>query len=170
MRAGWILSMLVGLPACRRAEPPSAVEDGVPDRYRFLGTAMVMEKDLPRVREQLPYERIELSEFSPWELERPEVSLGRDGTIVEGSPSSRTGRISIFDFGEVCYLIERSGFESMKPRYAWDGYDATTYTIKVSRVGNHDPITVEDYGSVGPADLWTLRTTIRGIESRALWK
>jgi hypothetical protein len=122
------------------------------------------------VLSRLPFDRIELSEFSPWTMERPTITLERNGAISVSNPEPKTGTVSIFEYGELCYLIERIRFEALKPRYAINGYDFTTYTVKVWRTGAKEPITVEDYGPVGPADLWTLRAAIQGVAAGARWK
>ena len=123
--------------------------------------------DTPALRETLPFERIELSTSDPWDLANSIIVLRRDGSFAINQASGKPGSVSPVAYGQLCYLIERIGFESMKPRYEWGGYDGTTLTVKVWRAGSEQPITVEDYGGVGPPDLWTLRAAIVAVAAEA---
>lgn len=168
MKVHWILLSFIAFTGSQGVGAPARTANEVPDRYKFLQKLVLSDTELERVRAQLPFDRIESTESNPWGY-RSQLGLSRDGSIVEQAGGLRRGTISIQDFGQLCYLIERIGFESM-PGYAWNGYDATTCTVKVWRTGSQEPITVVDYGPIGPPDLWTLRTAIRGVESRASWK
>ncbi len=136
------------LLACGKVDRTPAAKDVIPERYRFLTQGMVMATD--ELRQSMPFDRIELSTSNPW-------------AVSPVSVSAKPGTVSPVSYGQLCYLIERIGFESMNPRYEWGGYDATTMIVKVWRVGSEQPITVEDYGGVGPPDLWTLRAAILAV-------
>jgi hypothetical protein len=168
MKVLWILCALVAVvrfQGADRCDPRP-----VPGRYAWLGKVMISDTEIARAQQALPYERIELSESShPWVSDGFRLELRRDGSIVESGTSNRNGTVSIHDYGQLCWLIERSGFETM-PNCASNGYDLTWFTVKVWHAGSREPVTVFDYGGVGSPDLWTLRTAIRGVESRASWK
>jgi hypothetical protein len=171
---GILLALVVaaGMQDAGRSTP-SAKE--ISERYGFLQRPMLSVDELATDQAKLPYDRIELTESNCWGYHF-EVGIGRDGSIVERSESltgtssgPRTGTVSVRDYGHLCWLIERIGFESMS-NYAWNGFDATTCTVRVWRTGSRTPITVVDYGGVGPPDLWTLRAALCGVASRASWK
>lgn len=142
----------------------------VPERYRFLDGPVVFDEDIEQLRAGLPLERIQLCEISGWSFDGPTLVLERNGTATRDGKPPKTGRVSIFDFGKLCYMIERVGFESMQPRYAWGGFDAGTVTLKVWRVGSQQPTVVQDYGNVGPQEFWELCAAIEGVASRIDWK
>jgi hypothetical protein len=155
------LLVACALLACGRVDRAPAAKDVIPERYRFLTQGGVM--DTPALRETLPFERIELWSRSPWDLGGVTIVLHRDGSSSVNQTLGGPGSVSAVAYGQLCYLIERIGFESMEPRYDWGGYDAPTTTVKVWRAGSAQPITVEDDGGVGPPDLWTLRAAIVAV-------
>ena len=165
-----MLPLVIAAASCSRETPkPAKLNDGS-ERYRFLKGAMVADDELSSVRAGLPFQRIERSEFDPWSWDSPTITLELNGSASMNDTPPKAGKVSIFDFGRLCLLIEHIGFESFKPRYDWDGFDATTVTIKVWRVGSDQPIVVEDYGGVGPEDLWTLSAAIEGVASHVHWE
>ncbi len=175
IKAHGILLTLVVAAGIQGADRSSPSAKASPDRYEFLRRTMLSVDELAAAQAKLPYDRIELTESNPWGYEF-EVGIGRDGSIVDRSEpltgtkrGPRRGTISVGDYGHLCWLIEHVGFESMT-NYAWNGFDATTCTVKVWRTGSREPITVVDYGAVGPPELWTLRAAICGVDSRATWK
>ncbi len=142
--------------------------DPIPERYRYLRGED--HPDLEKIRARLPFERIERSEDQPMGTLVPTLVLERFGTATRRGTPTTTGQVSIFDFGSLCWMIERVGFESLQPRYAWGGFDASTVTLKIWRVGSEQPIVVEDYGDQGPQEFWELCAAIEGVASRIDWK
>lgn len=168
--ASGLIMFAMAVAGCAPAGAPANDRTTLPERYRYLQGVMVVDHDLPAVRSRLPYARIEFSQSSPWGFGGPTIVLERDGIASMSGTPPRTGKVSIFDFGHLCCLIERIGFETFEPRYAWGGFDATTFTLKVWRAPDAEPIVVEDYGGVGPPELWVLRTAIEGVASHIDWK
>ena len=160
------LGLLLALSGASCSPDP----EQVPKRYRFLNGPVVFIEDLEQVNAGLPFERIQLSEVGGWFFDGPTLVLERNGPATRSGTPPKTGQISIFDFGKLCYMIERAGFESMQPRYAWEGFDAGTVTLSVWRVGSEQPMVVEDYGQVGPQEFWELCAAIEGVASRIDWK
>lgn len=103
-------------------------------------------------------------------MDVPTLVLERSGTATLHGTPPRTGEVSVFDFGSLCHMIERVGFEALQPRYAWDGFDARTVTLRVWRIGSEHPIVVEDYGGAGPQEFWELCAAIEGAASRIEWE
>src|ERR1043165_7840528 len=100
------------LVACGRVDRAPAAKDVIPERYRFLTQGGVM--DTPALRETLPFERIELCRWSPWDWDGVTIVLQRDGSFSVGKTLGGPGSVSAVAYGQLCYLIERIGFESMK--------------------------------------------------------
>jgi hypothetical protein len=142
----------------------------VPDRYRFLYGGMVMEDELAGVRSRLPYDRITVEVDGSYWCQGRSISLFRDGRARLEEGGEREGKVSIFDFGRLCYLLEHVRFESFDPRYAWDGYDGGTVRVKVWPAGSDEPRVVEDYGSNAPIELWAVQSAIEGVAGRVKWK
>jgi len=78
------------------------------------------------------------------------------------------GRMSILDFGQLCFFVERSGFMKLNDRYAAPITDSQTVTVTVTpRTG--EAKTVANYGGFGPPDLWLLERAIDGVVGQISW-
>ena len=159
---GALVALLCLLGGC---QGPGAGSGVVPARYAFLFSGSITSDEAEQLRERLPYERIELEDPEGWFWPVDNrITLWRDGrATLEGAERHR-GSVSIFDYGRLCYLLDHSRFASMRPRYALRGVsDAGSTVVRAWRVGDREPIAVEDYGAAGPIDLWAIQAAIRGV-------
>ena len=151
---------------------PGSPSGAVPDRYRFLAGGGIAYQDMPAIRAELPYERIEVEVFSTWTWGGPVTTLWLDGraerTDMQGEVMK--GEVRLHDYGSLCYLVDHLRFSSMEATYHWGGFDASTVTVRVWRVGDRDPVEVADTGNAGPIELWAIRAAIDGVASRIEWE
>ena len=150
----------------------SEMQNGVPERYRFLYQGFVPSDDEPRSREALPFERIQLADTSVhWFGDpSPTILLCRDGTAEIRATPWRRGRVHLFDFGRLCEHLEHVRFSSLAREYHWGGYDASTFVVTVWPAGGGAPISVSDTGDAGPVELWGVRAAIEGVAQRVRWE
>ena len=98
------------------------------------------------------------------------LTLWRDGRAERSGDPAQHGEVHAFDYGRLCELVEAIHFEALAPRYEWNGFDLLTHTVRVWPSGSTTPLEVEDYGGVGPVELWGLRAAIEGVAGRIEWK
>src|SRR5262245_23537271 len=129
-----LVACVIGLaaPGCDRTPSSPRPQVEYAARYSSLLGGVNSEADAARVRRELPYGHIELTVLTPVWPEIETIDLRRDGTIsMSGSGKPRrNGTVSLSDYVGLCFLIERSGFEALNSKYAWNGFDAMTYTVK----------------------------------------
>ena len=80
-----------------------------------------------------------------------------------------TGKISIWNYGKLCYLIDNIGFTQLEDKYRLRATDLASVTIIVN-YKNGDQKKVYDYGSQGPIEFWSLTKAIDGIKNEIDWK
>lgn len=127
--------------------------------------------DAESLREALPYDKIELEYFTPWLWGGDVLRFWRDGRAELGDQDGwRHGKVNVFDFARLCYLIDENEMTSMLTEYSSGGFDKTTVTVRVWPVGQEKPFVVEDYGSAGPIELWAVQAAINGVARTTHWK
>jgi hypothetical protein len=77
------------------------------------------------------------------------------------------GRIS-YAFPRLAWLLEKSGYLALKPRYSARTTDSTFESTRVVKSGKSHEI--EDYAEAGPLALWTMHRSIEGVVSSLEWK
>jgi hypothetical protein len=78
------------------------------------------------------------------------------------------GEVDIVDYGRLCYLIENSHFNELRPSYkgAWSD-DATCIVTVTTGTTSKE---VSDYGNAGPIELWAIQELLDGIRHKIEWK
>ncbi len=179
MRGVSIILLVAFTTGCQRElpEPPREVRAGVPERYQYLYWSGVPVAEVEQVRSRLPYSRIEL-ERMPCYGHCPSyiLVLHRDGSAeyVGRSDVTRQGKyvgeVSIFDYGNLCYLLDRTSLARFQREYNAPWTDADTAIVRVYPEGADSPIEVSDYGRYGPNELWTIQMSIDAVGERVEWE
>ena len=153
--------LFLALLACTE---PASEPGRVPEKYRYLA-APVSSDHVPVIRSALPFEKLELEEYSTTKWSGTKVTFWRDGRAERGD---ETGEVSIFEYGELCYLLERSGFESLDAEYP-SGSPHHLVTLRAWRDADRDPVEVLDVMGQGPSELWTIQRAFEGVATRIHW-
>ncbi len=150
---------------------------GVPDKYHFLYSGGIGYDEIDAVWKALPYTKIE--------LERTEcygtcpsyiVSLYADGTAKYNGRkyAARTGSfdgdLEIWDYGQVCWMIDKFKILDGPRDYSANWSDSATTIIRVTLRESGDLIEISDYGGQGPIELWSLFNAVDAVSSRIEWK
>jgi hypothetical protein len=152
----------------------------VPENYRTLFRAGIPVAEVNSVLEGLPYDSITLSQWessdlSPASSGRVRVTLSKSGkaemtrkTFGPNSTTAFVGEVSLFDYGKLCYALDRLRFQGLKEEYDshWL-HGSTSFVIATSPDG---PKQVEDRGPNGPIELWMVQEIINSIRHRIEWK
>jgi len=77
------------------------------------------------------------------------------------------GRVDIWTYGRLCYLLSTSQFANMSDRYASNWTDARTITVTATASGKTK--VVSEYGGVGPSELWGIQQAIDSIAQGVNW-
>ena len=78
-----------------------------------------------------------------------------------------TGRVDIWNYARLCYLLSTSHFSNMSDRYAANWTDDRT--VVVTATANGKTKVVSEYGGVGPSELWGIQQAIDSIAQRLVW-
>ena len=172
-----ILSSLLVLAGCPAETGPGGIPSGVPPQYSFLYRGFVGASDIANLWEALPYDSIEL-ERTPCLGECPIYRvMFRKGGEAEYHGTAHverqgvwTGKIDIFSYGRLCFLIDDLRFRELSPRYAASWTDSATVDITVVPTSNRTRVTVSEYGGVGPPSLWAVQLSIDGVAESIDWE
>ncbi len=142
--------------------------DDIPPEYRHLYHDF---ESLTRgnTGEAVPCERITLDRG--WYA----ATLYRDGRAeYEGRglaerKGNYTGTVSLWDFGRLCYAIERLGFFEMSSRYWISITHQSKMYLRVVHAGHEGEVEVNQYANVGPPELWILGRAIDGVVADIDW-
>jgi hypothetical protein len=77
------------------------------------------------------------------------------------------GRVDIWTYGRLCYLLRTSQFDTISDRYAANWTDARTITVTATAGGKTK--VVSEYGGVGPSELWGIQQAIDSIAQIINW-
>ena len=150
------------------------VASGVPDEFKGLYEGGIPVDRVPQVWAGFPYDKIELERtacFGTCPVYR--VSLFRGGRAqFHGARNTERigefeGQVSIFDYGKLCYLMQRMGFDQLPGRYTAGWTDAPTFIV-TAVPGNTTRI-VSDYSGIGPIELWAVQQAIDAVAQRVRW-
>jgi hypothetical protein len=146
------------------------MEESFQEQYGYIFQETKTEEERKEVLDDLPYERISLEHEPSWWASGSSITYFKDRRAELEEEGTRKGRIHLFDYGRLCFLIDRLGFRSFKPKYEWDGFDGGRIVVKVWPTGSEEPIVVEEYGCAGPYELWMIQQAIQGLVRNVLWK
>jgi hypothetical protein len=150
-------------------------EPAVPPRYQPFFDGSIDEGAEKAVLQALPYRSITLQRtgcFGPCPVYTVTLRSDLSATLVAEEfldpQGTFVGEVDLFDYGRLCYLIERIGFSSFKPRYSASWTDAATETVTVTLTDGRQ-LAVSDYGGVGPVELWALMEVIDNLRTHIEW-
>lgn len=160
-------------PSERRADPSPS--NDWPEPYTFIHVGFVVRGRIAEVRAALPFSRIVLER-------RPGNALGpsfravlmRDGRASyeglahDSRPGPHTGSVDMGEYGRLCHLAERSGFEEMESEYIAARTCSSRTWLSVDR-DDGGVISVLDYGGYGPIELWGLQQAVDAVIARIDW-
>jgi hypothetical protein len=146
----------------------------VPERYRLLYEPGLDEDDRTKLRQLLPFESISLSRDGCFgDCPVYSVTFHRTGnaefeaTAYLPELGKFTGKIDLKTYGRLCYLIDHSRFQDMKPRFSSNWTDDSTCVVAITQ--GEKRTEVSDYGSVGPIELWAIQELIDATRGDIAW-
>jgi hypothetical protein len=146
-----------------------------PKTYDFLRHGFISDDSLPVIRARIPYTTITLEREACFgTCPAYKVTLFKDGhaTYVGTEYIPRVGhfhgQVDIWDFGRLAYFIDQQRIDTLQGRYAAAWTDAPTATVTLTRQDGRI-VTIEDYGEVGPIELWALREAIDAAGQKITW-
>lgn len=77
------------------------------------------------------------------------------------------GKVSVFAYGRLCYVMKEFQFERLAPRYIASWTDAST-TI-VTAVAGNVTTRVSEYSAIGPIRLWAVQQAIDAVAQDVNW-
>lgn len=142
-------------------------DDGIPDRYRFLQVDVSEQGSLGESLAGLPYEKLELEELTTVNWNSTTITLWSDGRAEQ---DGKRGKFSPYEFGRLCFLLERLEFEALDPEYDHPASPHLFTTVRAWPAVDRDPIEVREVSMVGPPRLWTIHRALEGVASRVTWE
>jgi hypothetical protein len=169
------LSLLL-LPHLAASQVASTLH--LPQQYAWLQQPSPLSDDsLKAIRAALPYDSITIHHlgcagFCP----RFRATLRRDGsaTFVGDSlfatrTGSFVGTVDVWDYGRLCFLLDRYGFMRLAPRYTTPETEEETIVFFVAHRGAPTK-EVYEYGASGPITLWIFHMALDGVLSHIYWE
>lgn len=150
------------------------VASAVPAEFKALYEGGVPTDKAPGVWEGFPYDRIDLERtgcFGTCPIYR--VSLFRGGRAEWRGVrhTERTGHfegeVNIFDYGKLCYLLRKFGFDQLPKSFTANWTDSPTFIVTVTT--KQGTKAVSDYSGIGPIELWAVQQTIDAVGERIQW-
>ena len=181
-----------GLPDGLQQYPGAPLD--VPPEFEFLYQGFIPIGELKATWAALPYESITLERSYPGykvtlyrgspsgqgretyedrfgSAELHAAVLDRSGNkyaeLFPGKNGDFTGRVDIWSYGRLCYLLSKSKFSGLSDRYESGWSDQHTITVTVTASSNTK--TVAEYGGVAPIELWGLQEAIDSIAKGINW-
>jgi hypothetical protein len=96
---------------------------------------------------------------------------GRDELRSRDQPDKDTdfsGTVVFWDYGKLCYLVERLGFDRFAQHYSANWTDAGGIQITIKSRGR--VASVFEYSGIGPVELWAIQNAIEAVRKRVEWK
>ena len=158
------------------SSPSGNAPPGVPSEYSFLYSGSIATSDVAATWAGLPYDSIELERqgcFGTCPVYK--VTLRKDGSSTyEGGAfvdrqGTWLGEVDIWAYGRLCYLIDELRFRELSSSYAASWTDAETVKLTVVRSGTTTPVTVSEYGGIGPPRLWALQLAVDATAESVKW-
>lgn len=146
----------------------------VPQRYAFMyGLGLVDEEKAWRA---LPFDSISLERkpcFGSCPVYKATFYKGGRATFQGAGNVERKGkfegRIGIYDYARLCYLLEEMEFSSMRSSYRAAWTDDSTVILTATKLGGVQRHSVEEYGRFGPPRLWALQMAVDLTVERIQW-
>jgi hypothetical protein len=147
----------------------------VPESFRPLWDSGI--RDVAAVQATLPCDSISLRRSGGMIFiagHTFSLTLFRDGNAELRSQSrpnediDYTGTVSVWDYGKLCYLTQRVGFDRLAQHYSANWTDASGVTIDVVYGGRN--VGVSEYSGIGPIELWAVEKAIEAIKGGIKWK
>lgn len=148
--------------------------DATPEVYKPFWPGTYSPKTEAELRNTLPFEQVALERHATM-TEHPDyrVVFHRSGLAemdVKGGPSKGrfTSQIGADNYARLCYLIERTRFDTMLADYSATTSDSEKVIVTVA--GSGGVRSVSDYGMAGPLDMWTIQETIDALKAGCVWE
>jgi hypothetical protein len=77
------------------------------------------------------------------------------------------GTVSVFEYGKLCYLMKRLGFDELPARYVAGWTDAPTFVVTATAERTRK--VVSDYAGVGPIELWAVQQAVDAVAQGVRW-
>lgn len=150
-------------------------EPTIPDKYQPFVASSIDDGTEKAVLAALPYRSITLKRtgcFGPCPVYTVTFRSDLSATLVAEEfldpQGTFHGEVDLFAYGRLCYLIDKIGFSSFKPWYTASWTDAATATVTLTLTDGRQ-LSVSDYGSVGPVELWGLMEVIDRLRTQIEW-
>jgi hypothetical protein len=150
----------------------------IPEIYKPFFRMGITVAEVNEVLDGLPYDSITLEQREGSELslgERVRVTLYKSGkaemTRQTFGPKLTTvlaGEVNLFDYGKLCYALDRLRFNEFKEKY--DTHLMHSFTTVVIATTAEGPKRVDDRGPNGPIELWIVQELANSIRHRIDWK
>lgn len=153
------------------------VKVAIPVEYHAIWLGGMSYAALASAWKGLPFDSISLerSGLVSWPDSLRAVTMFRGGraelrvsNTFPGSDVQKSGQVSIWDYGRLCYLLQRLGFDRFAAGYVAPGYDAPSARISV-RAGDRE-MSVRVSGDVGPVEFWAIEQAIDNVRRGINWK
>ncbi|TAJ88620.1 hypothetical protein EPO44_15480 [bacterium] len=97
----------------------------------------------------------------------PERNLDKYTRMFPEKSGDFIGRVDIWTYARLCYLLNRSQFSVLLDRYEARWTDARTITVTATSNGKTK--IVSEYGGVGPIELWGIQEAIDSVAQGINW-
>ena len=173
---------LIFLANLTYAQPDTLDFFGEPDlghideQYKLLYKSGLSDEEIEQVKKNLPIKSVSIKRsgcYGPCPVYSLTLNLHGTskykGIQYVDKKGNYTGKISIWNYGKLCYFIEKIGFKKLASEYSSRATDLPSVTIEVNyKNGNQKK--VYDYGNQGPIEFWVLTKAIDGIKNEIDWK
>ncbi len=146
----------------------------VPDIYKEIFSPSSDFYKSERARNELPYKKIVLERFADdGRYPAYSVTLFNSGHAELHSgkrakkPGDFTGRVDPNTFARLSYALDRLAFAKFDRNYLADWNHDSTCVVRVETTLGQ--ISVADYGSVGPIELWIIQQLLDGQREQIDW-
>ena len=149
----------------------------VPSNYDFLKSNHSDADSLDSAIQSLPFDEIQLERTECYgSCPSYVITFRRDGTATYVGRShvekvgKYSGRVSGFDFGKLCWAIEKFDLWNLKPKTFESGtVDHPTTTLRILKRNNETPTEILEDGLPGPIELWVVQNSIDILASKITW-
>lgn len=165
-------------PSPRTAISPQGYDPtvGVPPHYEFFYSPGISPDKVPDTWKALPYTRIELERTAclgqcpsyvvTFHADGPAHYTGRADSPRIGEFD---GEVAIWDYGQICWMIDRFKILAGPREYRANWTDAPTTIVRITQRDTGETITISDYGAQGPVELLALFNSLDAVSNRIQW-
>ena len=148
----------------------------VPEKYKLLYAAGWSDEQIQQMKETLDIKSIYMERTGCFgTCPSYELTFHIDGTAEYNGRNhvdrrgKYTGKISLWSYGRLCYLIDKIGFEDFNENYRAPWTDSPSVTI-VLTYKNETKKKVYVYSQYGPIEFWGLTKSIDGVAQGIEWE